>query len=146
MTLALARAIAADAPALAQLSARCFAHGAWDEPAFVAELERPFAEVWLALADGELVGYAVAWFVGDDGELLTLGTDPAARRRGVGRALVERVKRSARERGVRSVTLEVREPNLAARGLYEGCGFATIDRRRRYYADGTDACVMSWTP
>jgi ribosomal-protein-alanine acetyltransferase len=144
----LARAGAEDLPAIAALSSRCFEHGAWDEPALAAELARPFAEVWLARepGGGQVVGYAVAWFVGDDGELLTVGTEPSLRRRGIGRALVEVLQRSTRQRGVRSLTLEVRADNLAAQHLYEALGFELLDVRRRYYADGTDARIMRWTP
>ena len=38
--------------------------------------------------------------------------------------------------------LEVSEANTAATALYLGHGFAVIDRRRRYYPDGTDALIM----
>ncbi len=131
---------------MAALSARCFDHGAWDEAALAAELERPFAEVWVAREGAAIVGYAVAWFVGDDGEILTVGADPELRRRGVGRRLVERLQRSTLERGVRALTLEVREDNAAACALYEAAGFETFDIRRRYYADGTDARIMRWMP
>ncbi len=131
---------------VAALSARCFTHGAFTASELVTELERSFAEVWVAREDERIVGYAVAWFVGDDGEVLSIGTEPAARRRGIARALVERLQRSTRERGVRSLTLEVRESNRAARALYEHEGFDTTGVRRRYYADGEDACVMTWRP
>lgn len=132
---------------VARLSARCFEHGAWDEEALASELERPFAEVWVAESpSGALLGYAVGWFVADDAELLTVGTDPVARGAGIGKRLVERIQRSSVERGARSLLLEVREDNVAARRLYEALGFATLDVRRRYYRDGADARVMTWTP
>jgi ribosomal-protein-alanine N-acetyltransferase len=38
--------------------------------------------------------------------------------------------------------LEVSAANQAALALYEAAGFEEIDRRRRYYRDGTDAVVM----
>ncbi|WP_431272740.1 hypothetical protein [Dankookia sp. P2] len=38
--------------------------------------------------------------------------------------------------------LEVAAGNAAARGLYQGLGFAEVSRRRRYYPDGSDALVM----
>jgi [ribosomal protein S18]-alanine N-acetyltransferase len=38
--------------------------------------------------------------------------------------------------------LEVREHNEAALAFYAGKGFIEIDRRARYYRDGTTAVVM----
>lgn len=136
-----------DVEAAAVLSRRCFPEGgAWSAAEFEEELARNFAEVWVVEEAGVLAGYAVAWFVADDAEILTIGTDPERRRRGVGRRLVERLKVSARERGARSLMLEVRASNTAGQALYRSQGFAPIDVRRRYYADGEDACVMAWNP
>lgn len=136
-----------DLAEVAALSARCFSHGAWTEAELGAELARDFAEVWVAVEPtGAVLGYAVAWFVGDDAELLTIGTDPSARRRGVARALVQRLCESTVARQVRSLTLEVRRDNEAACRLYEGAGFVEVASRRAYYSDGEDARIMSWYP
>lgn len=136
-----------DVGEVAALSARCFETASWSAAELRAELARPFAEVWVARAReaGPILGYAVAWFV-DEGELLTVGTAPEARRRGLGRALVARVLASAAARGVRTLTLEVRRSNEAAIALYERLGFDTVTVRRAYYADGEDALVMAWRP
>lgn len=49
---------------------------------------------------------------------------PEARGRGLGRRLVEAALEHLRQRpGIEAVTLTVREPNTAARGLYRACGF-----------------------
>jgi len=64
-----------------------------------------------------------------------------ARRRGLGRALLARAL--ADETGVEKVFLEVREGSRAARAFYEACGFVAVGRRRRYYADGEDAILMT---
>lgn len=136
-----------DVGEVAALSARCFDTASWSAAELRAELARSFAEVWVAREReaGPILGYVVAWFV-DDGELLTLGTAPEARRRGLGRALVARVLASATARGVRTLTLEVRRSNEAAIALYERLGFDTVTVRRAYYADGEDALVMAWRP
>jgi ribosomal protein S18 acetylase RimI-like enzyme len=39
--------------------------------------------------------------------------------------------------------LEVSAGNEPAIALYEQAGFAEIDRRRRYYRDGSDALVLA---
>ena len=51
--------------------------------------------------------------------------------------LIER----ALERGARNLTLEVRQSNTEAQGLYERFGFARVGRRPNYYRD-EDAVVM----
>lgn len=52
-----------------------------------------------------------------------LAVDPAYRKRGVGRALLEKIKQYGQEIGACKVTLEVREDNLVAQGLYKSLGF-----------------------
>ncbi|HZU77994.1 MAG TPA: GNAT family N-acetyltransferase [Dehalococcoidia bacterium] len=55
--------------------------------------------------------------------LHSLWVDPVARRRGVGRQLVEAVVAWAAERRARSVVLDVAEANAAAIALYATSGF-----------------------
>lgn len=57
-----------------------------------------------------------------------MAVEPAARRRGAGRALLDAVERLAAERGVDYVSLMVTEENAPARDLYAGAGFATERR------------------
>jgi ribosomal-protein-alanine N-acetyltransferase len=45
-------------------------------------------------------------------------------------------------RGAAAMFLEVSDRNLPARALYAAAGFAEVGRRRRYYADGSDALVL----
>ncbi|HET8995878.1 MAG TPA: ribosomal-protein-alanine acetyltransferase, partial [Acetobacteraceae bacterium] len=48
----------------------------------------------------------------------------------------------AHHRGAATLTLEVAVDNAAARRLYESTGFTQVGRRKRYYADGSDALVL----
>ena len=83
--------------------------------------------------DSGVVGHAVFWWVLDQAELANLAVDPAARRRGIGAALLDRVLVEARELGVASVFLEVRWSNEAAHHLYLTRGFMQVAVRRGYY-------------
>ncbi|MGH7278103.1 MAG: GNAT family N-acetyltransferase, partial [Candidatus Rokuibacteriota bacterium] len=75
-----------------------------------------------------------------------IAVDPARRRHGFGRTLLQGVIEDARRRGLRVVALEVRPSNSEARGLYESFGFQVVGRRRGYYYDtGEDALVMEAT-
>jgi ribosomal-protein-alanine N-acetyltransferase len=108
---------------------------------FVAEEVRAG---WAGRGSGAaLLGYVVALLYGAEGEIADLAVAPAARRRGVGGALLDRVVATAMEAGVRALYLEVRESNVAARALYASRGFDMVGRRRGYYQrPSEDALVL----
>jgi [ribosomal protein S18]-alanine N-acetyltransferase len=90
--------------------------------------------VWLVVArlDGEDCGFAMARAMLDEAELLLLATRPAARRRGVGAALLRAVIAEARNRGAATLHLEMRASNDAVL-LYQREGFEKVGRRPGYY-------------
>lgn len=63
-------------------------------------------------------------------ELVYLGLAPAARGRGIGRALLNRAFAQCREQGIDVMTLAVDQSNAPALGLYRGAGFYRVARRR----------------
>ncbi len=119
----------------------------WSSKTFLNLLRRPNAALFAAEeVPGSLIGYAVVWFAGPEGELGDLAVQSAWRRRGVASALIEAVVGEAAERGATEIYLEVRESNEAARGLYRRHGFEVINQRPRYYSDPVeDAIVMRRT-
>lgn len=90
--------------------------------------------VWMTLAtqDGISAGFSIARITADEAELLLLGVRRAARRRGVGGALLGRFRAAARARGARRVFLEMRSGNDAG-WMYSAAGFEQVGRRRDYY-------------
>jgi ribosomal-protein-alanine N-acetyltransferase len=96
-------------------------------------------------AGDTFAGYQLAWLGEEEGHLGNLAVIPGQRRAGVARALVEDLLATARERGTRSVTLEVRVSNYAAQALYREFGFRLAGLRRGYYRDtAEDALIMEW--
>jgi len=133
-----------DIPALAALERDLFAHDAWAEPTWWAELAgRPRRDyVLLTDADG-VVGYAGLDHGGDVADVMTVAAAPRAQGQGLGRRLLIELERRALARGAASVLLEVRADNAAARRLYERSGYTLLSTRRRYYQPGDiDALVM----
>ncbi|MDX6698133.1 MAG: hypothetical protein QOE65_1530 [Solirubrobacteraceae bacterium] len=63
------------------------------------------------------------WMAAPDCWLEDLYVSPAARRAGLGRALVDLAVERARERGARRIELDVTEDNRAALALYRDAGF-----------------------
>jgi ribosomal-protein-alanine N-acetyltransferase len=116
----------------------------WTEGMFRQEIaDNVLSRSAVAVHDGVVVGYLVAWFVHDEAHLLNVAVDPDHQRRGFGRRLVADLIARARAEQRTLVTLEVRVGNASARRLYESFGFVAAGRRRRYYRDtGEDAHVM----
>jgi putative acetyltransferase len=93
-------------------------------------------------ADGELLGIgALKQLDSEHAELKSMHTALAARRRGVGRALVDHLLAVAAARGVRRVSLETGsgEAFAAARSLYAAAGFRPCDPFGDYNASPNSA-------
>jgi ribosomal-protein-alanine N-acetyltransferase len=109
-------------------------------------LERDWREKPVPTFSHPALGMILCRALAGEAEILTLAVDPAARRRGVARALVEAAAALAREAGAMEMFLEVATDNPAALGLYAGTGFATVGQRRGYYSrpagERVDAVVM----
>jgi ribosomal protein S18 acetylase RimI-like enzyme len=67
---------------------------------------------------------AAIWSPGLECYLAELYVAPARRRQGLGRALMQAAVREARSRGADTMNIEVDEPDIAARRLYESLGFS----------------------
>jgi ribosomal-protein-alanine N-acetyltransferase len=102
----------------------------------------PTVHYLVAEVDGLVVGHAVASVVPDVAELQRIAVDEAHRRAGLASDLLAAVERLARDGGADRLLLEVREGNAGAISFYAERGFVAIDRRPRYYRDGSAAVVM----
>ncbi len=115
----------------------------WSRTSFRNLMGRGDADLWVTTVDGQLVGYSVVWYVGDESELGNLAMSPDWRRRGLGRWQLDRVLERALEQGARRIFLEVRVSNRGAQDLYERSGFVQVGIRRRYYRQpAEDARIM----
>jgi ribosomal-protein-alanine N-acetyltransferase len=88
------------------------------------------------------IGFVLARVAADEAEILTLAVVPQARRQGHGGVLLAAALAGAAARGATAMLLEVSADNAAAQALYATAGFVEVGRRRRYYADGSDALVL----
>lgn len=123
---------------LARLHASCFTRPRpWSANEF---RNLSAAQGSLLLTDG--AAFLLGRVIGPEAELLTLAVDPAARRRGQGRALVTRFLAAARAQGAETAFLEVAADNAAAIALYAATGWTEAGRRRGYYGEGIDALVL----
>ncbi len=93
-----------------------------------------------------LAGYFLIMLALDEAHLLNITVRRDLQGQGLGRMLLDKVAAIAREKGMRSVLLEVRPSNVHALAMYERYGFSRIGQRKGYYpaAHNTreDAIVM----
>ena len=80
----------------------------------------------IAFRDDDPVGLGNLGVRGEDAWIGGVGVVMAARRSGIGEALMQALQEQARERGVRRVWLEVIVENTGAFALYEKLGYRTI--------------------
>ena len=92
----------------------------------------PACYVFLAWRDGLPVGFSIC-FLGFSTfnarpliNIHDIFVDSAVRGIGIGRMLLERIEARAREMNCCRITLEVREDNRVARGLYRKAGFDRV--------------------
>jgi ribosomal-protein-alanine N-acetyltransferase len=134
MTGLLRPALAGDIARIVEIERACFADP-WSEAAFRRILEEHSAIFLVAIPSSEsaLAGYAIAFSVGADAEILNVAVEAPFRGRGLAGQMLDAISIQLSARGVRNAFLEVRESNAAARALYESRGFVEIGRRGGYY-------------
>ena len=112
-----------------------------------------FPDAWTAQAIADLLatpgtfafhtddGFVLARTAAGEAEILTLAVAPAARGRGLGRALLQAAISKARAFGAQTMFLEVGTDNPSALALYAALGFTKVGDRKAYY-QGRDALVL----
>jgi [ribosomal protein S18]-alanine N-acetyltransferase len=114
----------------------------WSKGAFITEIiDNGFALYFVALAEGQVVGYVGIWTILDEAHITTLAVAPLWQKQGVGKMLLEHIMAQALARGATRMTLEVRMSNYHAQELYKKYGFVACGVRPNYYTD-EDAVIM----
>jgi ribosomal protein S18 acetylase RimI-like enzyme len=114
--------------------------------------DNPPENVLVAVIDGVVAGYIKVVPASSleshrhVHEVRGLAVDPAFRRRGVARRLMDAAADEAVKRGARALKLRVLAPNTSARALYESCGFKIEGvLRQEFWLDGryVDDVIMA---
>jgi [ribosomal protein S18]-alanine N-acetyltransferase len=118
----------------------------WSRDTIAAYAEFQHLCGWVVVPEADIQGYLLATVVLDEANIDNLGVHPKNQRMGIATQLLDHAVSQFRERGVANIWLEVAEPNVAARGFYEGVGFGVVYRRPRYYVgrsgETADALTM----
>ena len=140
----LRRATLDDLDAIMELETSTFGSDAWSRGSMRAELGSRHG-YYLVAGEAAIAGYAGLLAPAGSGQadIQTIAVAPAARRQGLGRALMVAMLDEARRRKSAEVFLEVRADNPNAQALYASLGFEQIAVRPKYYQpDGVDAHIM----
>ena len=121
-----------DVSAVAALEKACFSDP-WSEGSVRSELDNPLSLWLVAEKGGEIAGYIGSQSVLDAADMMNVAVAPGSRRGGIAEALIGSLIAQLDANGVRSLSLEVRVSNDAARALYEKLGFSEVGRRKNYY-------------
>jgi ribosomal-protein-alanine N-acetyltransferase len=117
----------------------------WSPALYYSELTMPSSRrYYVALIEGQVVGYTGMMLVAGEGHVTTVGVAPSWQRRGIGFRLFYRLVTDAVARGATSLTLEVRVSNTGAQDLYRRFGFAPAGIRKNYYAEVNEDGLVMW--
>ena len=146
-TVTIEPALQVDLAEIAELEKTAFSDP-WSLASFESVLAEPAAYFAVARENETeaILGYVVAWFAADEGEIANLAVREPTRRRGIGAALLDGALTEGVKRGAMNIYLEVRESNEAARRLYASRGFEEIGRRKRYYRHPVEDAVVLRRP
>jgi ribosomal-protein-alanine N-acetyltransferase len=125
---------ACDTSGVAQIERKCFSRP-WSEQALREELVNPNARFFVALVNGQAVGYGGMHCVCGECYIDNIAVLPQFRRLGIGEKLLNRLCRQAVWENSIFLTLEVRASNQAAIELYEKYGFTQRGVRKNFYSD-----------
>lgn len=135
-----------DAERIAEMSRDLIEFGlpwSWTPWRVAAHIRSPDSNVLTAWAAGRLIGFAIMQYFDEHAHLNLLGVEPAYRRFGVGRRLIDWVEETARVGGIPNVILEVRAGQTGAQAFYQRLGYQHVASIPGYYSGREAAVRMS---
>ncbi|XJZ27592.1 ribosomal protein S18-alanine N-acetyltransferase [Bacillota bacterium Lsc_1132] len=117
----------------------------WSREAFNNEMKHNKFAVYIVIEQSSrLIGYCGVWIVADEAHVTNVAILPEYRGKKLGEALMRNLMSVARDRGAKSMTLEVRMTNYIAQSLYRKLGFRDGAIRKNYYTDNQEDALIMW--
>ena len=134
----------ADIPSMMHLDRQSATAAHWTDVQYRQALqsEGPARLLLVAESSLDILGFLVARHVAPEWELENIVVAATARRKGLGKRLLDALLAAARETNSTAVFLEVRDSNAPARSLYEKADFEPTGRRKSYYTDPVEDAVL----
>jgi ribosomal-protein-alanine N-acetyltransferase len=131
---------ARDLPAIASLQRRAFPPRlAYPLGTLVFLWMLPWARLLVARRRGMIVGCVIGDRLLEGSRIINLAVDPAARRQGIGSALLYAAEDAL---PVGDMTLMVQSGNIGARALYRHLGYEDVSENPNYYGPGRPGVWM----
>lgn len=117
----------------------------WSRYSYICELrDNYFSHYITAKCEDKVVGYAGMWLILDEAHITNVAVLPSYRGIGIGELLMRALITLAKDKGAKSMTLEVRKSNYIAQNLYIKLSFKPVGVRREYYIDDKEDAVIMW--
>ena len=116
----------------------------WSRDGFVGEMSNDLCYYLVLVDEGKIIGYAGMWLIVDEAHVTNVAVLSEYRGKKLGDKLMSALMEYAKNHGALRMTLEVRESNAVAQGLYTKLGFITQGRRRNYYTDTREDALVMW--
>lgn len=116
----------------------------WSLKDFMYEVKNnPFSQCYVMIEEEKVIAYIVYWIAYEKAEIATIGVSSSYQRQGIASQLLEKCIEEAEIKECENITLEVRQSNTKAIGLYKKYGFEEKAIRKNYYQDNhEDAYLM----
>ena len=132
-----------DAEAVAVLEAENFSEP-WSANSFMEEIRKESSVYLVVYDDDTLIGVCGLVTACDEGEVLNVSVKKEYRKQGIAFQMLQQLVLEADKRGIKHLTLEVREGNMPARTLYEKLGFVCEGIRPGFYRNPAENAAIYW--
>jgi ribosomal-protein-alanine N-acetyltransferase len=137
----IAQVTAGDLDAIHRLEIQAFP-SPWRREFFESELWGNSRMSLVARRGRKVIGYVFAMWFFDEMHVNKIAVEERERRKGIALKLMDRCLEFAKDNGIRTISLEVRQSNRGAQEFYKALDFEPLYVRPRYYPDGESAVVM----
>lgn len=117
---------------------------AWNSAQCLSMLALPHTDLYLALYDDEICGFAFTRSLYEDVELLMIATHRDYCKKGIASSLIQHIIILAKKHDRERIFLEMREGN-SAEILYDIFGFNNVSKRKNYYKGHDNVCYNAIT-
>lgn len=112
---------------------------------FAGFVQSELHHFFVAVSEGPVLGYAEMSAVVDEGYISNVAVRPDAQRNGIANELIRRLQSEAENLNLSFISLEVRESNTSAIGLYSKNNFKKCGFIKNYYSlPKENAVIMTW--
>ena len=113
----------------------------WNQKQWKDELEKDSVTAMGIYLDNSILGVCVLHKLYDEAEIRYLSIHPSYKRRGLGKKLIYKIFKQCKDDNIKKIFLEVSLKNKQALNFYDYLGFKTINVRKKYYRNGSDALL-----